>query len=193
MHGVVTLSRVGKRPIDIPQGISVSFKAPVVEVRGKLGSLSRRLPSSIVVDVKGNQVFVINQSGDEQKKALHGLTRTLIANMVSGVTHGYSRELELQGVGYRAQAQAGKLNLQLGFSHPVGFELPNGVTATVEANTKILLKGADKELVGLTAASLRGIRPPEPYKGKGIRYLGEVISLKQGKTAGGGGTAGGAK
>lgn len=193
MHGVVTLSRVGKRPIDIPQGAGVSFKAPVIEVRGKLGSLSRRLPSSIAVDVKGNQVFVINQSVSEQKKKLHGLTRTLIQNMVLGVTHGYSKELELQGVGYRAQAQGGKLNLQLGFSHPVEFELPKGITGTVEANTKILLKGADKELVGLTAAGLRGIRPPEPYKGKGIRYLGEVIRLKQGKTAGGSGTSGGAK
>ena len=181
------MSRVGKKPIKLTAGVKVSFKAPVVEVVGKLGTLKRQLPSSIKVDVKGDEVLVIDSDKSGDSKSLHGLTRSLIKNMVSGVATGYSKELELQGVGYRAQVQGSKLNMQLGFSHPVEFLLPQGISATVDANTKISLKGADKELVGLTAARLRKIRPPEPYKGKGIRYLGEQITLKQGKTAGAGG------
>jgi large subunit ribosomal protein L6 len=181
------MSRVGKKPIKIPQGVKVTFKAPVVEVGGKGGNLKKTLPSTISVEVKGDEVHVLNNSDDATKKSLHGLSRTLIANMVLGVTDGYKKELELQGVGFRAAAQGSKLNMSLGFSHPVEFPLPQGITAAVEANTKITLKGADKELLGLTAANLRKVRPPEPYKGKGIRYLGEKITLKQGKTAGAGG------
>ena len=181
------MSRVGKKPIKIPQGVKVNFKAPLLEIGGKGGNLKKDLPPSIAVEVKGDEVLVVNKSTSAAKKALHGLYRTLINNMIIGVTQGYQKELELQGVGYRAQAQGNKLTMQLGFSHPVEFPLPQGVQATVEANTKILLKGADKELLGLTAARLRKIKPPEPYKGKGIRYAGEHISLKQGKTAGAGG------
>jgi large subunit ribosomal protein L6 len=181
------MSRVGKKPIKIPQGVKVAFKAPMIEVGGKGGNLKKEIPSSLNVEVKGDEVTVVNKSTDPGKKSLHGLYRTLINNMVHGVTTGYSKELELQGVGYRAQAQGNKLTMSLGFSHPVEFPLPQGITAAVEANTKIILKGADKELLGLTAARLRQIRPPEPYKGKGIRYQGEKITLKQGKTAGAGG------
>lgn len=179
------MSRVGKKPIKIPSGVTVSFKAPVVEVSGKLGKLNRHVPSSIKVEVKGDEATITNT--DPATSNLHGLTRSLVANMILGVTQGYSKELELQGVGYRAQVQGQKLNMTLGFSHPVEFPLPTGISATVDANTKIMLKGADKELLGLTASRLRKIKPPEPYKGKGIRYVGEVITLKQGKTAGAGG------
>jgi len=181
------MSRVGKKPIKVTSGVKVSFKAPIVEVSGKVGTLKRNLPNSIAVDVKGDEVHVVNKSADPDKRSLHGLSRTLIANMIQGVAEGYSKNLELQGVGYRAQAQGSKLTMQLGFSHPVEFPLPTGISASVDGNTKITLKGADKELVGLTAARLRKVRPPEPYKGKGIRYAGEVITLKQGKTAGAGG------
>ena len=181
------MSRVGKRPIKLPQGVKVAFKASVVEVQGKGGTLKRTLAPTIGVEVKGDEVHVVNNSPDSAKRALHGLSRTLIQNMVSGVTTGYSKDLELQGVGYRATVQGSKLNMSLGFSHPVEFILPQGITATVDANTKISLKGADKELLGLIAAKLRKVRPPEPYKGKGIRYVGEKITLKQGKTAGAGG------
>ncbi len=181
------MSRVGKKPIKVPAGVKIHFAAPLVEVTGKGGKLSRPLPPSISIEMKGEEVFVLNNSAVPEKKALHGLSRTLISNMIAGVTTGYQKDLELQGVGYRAQVQGSMLNIQVGFSHPVAFPLPQGITATVEANTKIALKGADKELLGQTAANLRKIKPPEPYKGKGIRYQGEVIVLKQGKTAGGSG------
>ena len=184
------MSRVGKKPVKIPSGVKVTAQAQAVEVSGKGGKLQRRVPPSIKIEIKGDEVSVLNISDDPDKRSLHGLTRTLIRNMVVGVTEGYTKELELQGVGYRAQAQGNRLTLQLGFSHPVEFPLPQGISVTVDANTKIILKGPDKELLGLTAAKLRKIRPPEPYKGKGIRYVGEVISLKQGKTAG---AAGGSK
>ena len=182
------MSRVGKRPIKIVQGVKVSFKAPVVEVSGKVGTLKKKLPPAMHVEVKGDEAHVLNKSTADNASALHGLARTLISNMVFGVSQGYSKELELQGVGYRATVQGSKLSLLLGFSHPVEFPLPAGISAAVEANTKITLKGADKELLGQTASNLRKVRPPEPYKGKGIRYLGEQITLKQGKAAGAGGT-----
>jgi len=178
------MSRVGKKPIKIVQGAKISFNAPVIEVSGKQGNLKKTLPASLAVEVKGDEAMLVNRSTDPEKKALHGLYRTLIQNMVHGVVTGYSKDLELQGVGFRAQVQGSKLTMTLGFSHPVEFPLPQGISATVDANTKISLKGADKELVGLTAARLRKVRPPEPYKGKGIRYQGEHITLKQGKTAG---------
>jgi len=180
------MSRVGKKPIKLASGVKVAFKAPTIEVSGKNGTLKKVLPSSVKVEVKGEEVLVTADASANQPN-LHGLSRTLIANMIHGVAVGYTKDLELQGVGYRAQAQGQKLTMQLGFSHPVEFPLPQGIQASVEANTKISLKGADKELLGLTAAKLRKVRPPEPYKGKGIRYAGEVITLKQGKTAGAGG------
>jgi len=178
------MSRVGKKSIELPAGVKVAFHAPVVEVSGKLGALKKELPKDIQVEVKGTTVSVVNKSQNDGARSLHGLSRTLISNMVHGVATGYSKQLELQGVGYRAQVQGSKLTLQVGFSHPVEFPLPTGISAAIEANTKITLKGADKELLGLTAANLRKIKPPEPYKGKGIRYAGEVIQMKQGKAAG---------
>ncbi len=181
------MSRVGKKPIKIPAGVKVGFTKQVVEVSGKGGNLKKDIPAGIRVDVKGDEALVVNASNEDSKRSLHGLCRTLVQNMVVGVTDGYKKELELQGVGYRAQVQGTKLTMTLGFSHPVEFPLPTGISAAVDANTKITLKGADKELLGLTAARLRKIKPPEPYKGKGIRYVGEQITLKQGKTAGGGG------
>lgn len=178
------MSRVGKRPIKLEQGVKVQYTAPVVEVSGKGGKLRRELPQNISVETKGDQVVIVNKGTSASSKALHGLSRSLIQNMVVGVSQGYTKQLELQGVGYRANVKGQILNLSLGFSHPVEFDLPQGVTATVEANTKITLKGADKDTLGVTAAKLRKVRPPEPYKGKGIRFAGEKITLKQGKTAG---------
>lgn len=178
------MSRIGKKPIKVAAGVKVSYAKPVLEVSGKGGSLKRTIPPSIGVEVAGDTITVKNLSDDPDVRALYGLNRTLIANMIKGCAEGYTKQLELQGVGYRAQAAGPKLTMQLGFSHPVEFPLPPGITAAVEANTKITLKGADKDLLGVTAAKLRKVRPPEPYKGKGIRYVGEVITLKQGKTAG---------
>jgi large subunit ribosomal protein L6 len=171
-------------PIKVVGGVKVSFQKPLLEVSGKGGSLKRELPPSIQLVIQGDEIQVKNTSDDPELKNLHGLSRTLVANMIRGCGEGYSRQLELQGVGYRAQAQGNKINLQVGYSHPVEFVLPTGISASVEANTKITLKGADKDLLGVTASRLRKVRPPEPYKGKGIRYAGEVITLKQGKTAG---------
>ena len=184
------MSRVGKKPIKIPSGVKVSFNAPFVEVSGKVGTTKKEVPRTISIEVKGDELSVINISDDPDKQELHGLWRTLVQNMVNGAIIGYSRELELQGVGYRAAVQGNKLTLQVGFSHPVEFNLPQGISASVEANTKIVLKGADKELVGLIASRVRKVKPPEPYKGKGIRFSGEVIQLKQGKTAGAAGAGG---
>ncbi len=181
------MSRVGKKPIKLPAGVKVSFNAPTVEVSGKLGKLSRQLPKALKVEVKGDEVQVVNHSTNPGDRSLHGLWRTLIQNMAQGVAEGFTRNLELQGVGYKAQTQGQMLNLSLGFSHPVEFPLPQGISAAIEANTKITLKGADKELLGQIASNLRKLKPPEPYKGKGIRYAGETITLKQGKTAGAGG------
>lgn len=176
------MSRVGKRPIKVAQGAKVSYKAPVLDISGKAGALKLTVPHPLKVEVAGDEIRVSNPS--DHHRSLHGLYRTLISNMIKGVTEGYTKRLELQGVGYRAQTKGDILNLSLGFSHPVDFKLPAGIKAAVEASTKITLTGADKDLLGVTAARIRKIRPPEPYKGKGIRYEGEVITLKQGKVAG---------
>ncbi|NDG28428.1 MAG: 50S ribosomal protein L6, partial [Proteobacteria bacterium] len=159
----------------------------VIKVSGPLGSLSHKLRSEISSKLENNILTFEVVKPTKESSALFGLSRALVQNMVIGVTEGYKKELELQGVGYRAQAQGSKLNMTLGFSHPVEFQLPAGISAQVENNTKVILKGADKELLGFIAANIRKIKPPEPYKGKGIRYLGEKISLKQGKAAGAGG------
>jgi large subunit ribosomal protein L6 len=181
------MSRVGKRPIKVPSGVKVTINGQHVEVAGKGGKLGRDLPQNIKVAVTGDTVNVTTSgSNDPKVGALHGLWRSLLQNMITGVTDGYTKTLELQGVGYRAQVKGSEIALSLGFSHPVDFPLPTGIKAAVEANTKITLSGADKDLLGSTAAKLRKVRPPEPYKGKGIRYQGEQITLKQGKAAGGG-------
>jgi large subunit ribosomal protein L6 len=182
--------------IDVPSGVKVGYDQRVVTVKGPKGELSLRCAEPIDVKVEGASVSVTRPNDDKRSKQLHGLTRTLIANMVLGVTAGFSKQLDIVGVGYRAQAQGKKLNVSVGFSHPVVVEPPEGIDIKVEGTTKIVVSGADKQMVGQLAAQIRAIRPPEPYKGKGIRYEGERVRRKlgkAGKTAGAAGGAGGKK
>lgn len=176
------MSRIGKLPITIPSGVEVKVgDGNLVTVKGPKGTLERQLSAEINVAVEDNQVVVTRPSDLKKHKALHGLTRTLVANMVEGVTNGFSKVLEINGVGYRAQKQGKKLILSLGYSHPVEMEDPEGIESTVDGN-KIIVRGIDKEKVGQYAAEIRLKRPPEPYKGKGIKYENEVIRRKEGKT-----------
>lgn len=176
------MSRIGKRPIEIPQGVKVVLSDSTVTVQGPKGTLSRKIVSGINVLV-GDKEIVLSKENDSLKTSgAYGLTRTLISNMVTGVTKGFERALEINGVGYRAEAKGDVLNLSLGYSHPVNFPLPQGITVEVEKMTKMVVKGIDKELVGQTAAKIRSFRGPEPYKGKGIKYADEVILRKAGKT-----------
>jgi len=177
------MSRIGKKPIVIPAGVKVALNGQAVKVEGPKGRLERQLHDQVDVSIEADQILVAPknlQSGS----ALQGLTRTLVANMVEGVTKGFSKSLEINGVGYRAELKGPVLNLALGYSHPIEYPLPAGVTAEVEKQTKITLAGIDKELVGATAAKIRSFRPPEPYKGKGIKYADERIVRKAGKTGG---------
>lgn len=175
------MSRIGRMPVAVPAGVSVNVSDRDVRVKGPKGELGIRLAMPINVMVEGNTVTVSRPNEEKRSRQLHGLTRTLIANMVDGVTKGFSRNLEIVGVGYRAQMQGKKLALQLGFSHPVVVQPPAGITITVEGTNKISVSGADKQSVGQVAAQIRDIRPPEPYKGKGIRYEGERVRRKLGK------------
>ena len=176
------MSRIGKAPIDVPGGVDVSIADGTVTVKGPNGTLSRVVPGEIVVRQDGTTLLVERPNDERQNRALHGLTRTLMANMVQGVTGGFSKELEIVGVGYRAEAQGpGKIRLALGFSHPVIVEAPTGVTFEVPQPTRVIVKGIDKEKVGQVAANIRSIRKPEPYKGKGVRYAGERVLRKAGK------------
>jgi large subunit ribosomal protein L6 len=174
------MSRVGKRPVAIPSGVTVERRGSDVEVKGPKGSLSERIPASIDVRVENGEVVLARQDDRQPTRAAHGLARALVANMVRGVTQGFTRELEIQGVGYRAEASAQTLKLSLGFSHPVNVPVPAGLKVSVAEN-KIRIEGADKHLVGQFAANVRGLRPPEPYKGKGIRYVDEQVRRKVGK------------
>ncbi|HEY5095838.1 MAG TPA: 50S ribosomal protein L6 [Candidatus Eremiobacteraceae bacterium] len=175
------MSRIGRAPINIPSGVDIALRERAVTVKGPKGELSLTLADPMEVRIDGSVVTVMRPDDAQRNRQLHGLTRTLIANMVGGVTKGFTRLLEIQGVGYRAQMQGGKLNLQLGFSHPVVVEPPAGLTISVEGTNKITVSGADKQAVGQLAAQIRGIRPPEPYKGKGIRHEGEYVRRKLGK------------
>jgi large subunit ribosomal protein L6 len=178
------MSRVGKEPITIPTGVDVSVEGRRVVVKGPNGTLEHRSPETITVSRDGDTLVVTRPDDERENRALHGLTRSLVHNMVVGVSQGFSRELEIVGVGYRAQAQGpSKLELQVGFSHPVRFEAPEGVTFEVPQPTRIVVRGADKQLVGQVAADVRKCRPPEPYKGKGIRYVDEHVQRKAGKSA----------
>ncbi len=178
------MSRIGRMPIQVPQGVQVEVNRNLVTVRGPKGTLSRELHPDMKIDQNDGTILVSRPTESRMHRSLHGLTRTLVANMVAGVTAGYTRRLEISGVGYRAQ-QAGKsLVLQLGYSHPVAVEPPDGVTLTAETPTRIVVSGIDKELVGETAARIRRVRPPEPYKGKGIRFSEEQVRRKVGKTGG---------
>jgi large subunit ribosomal protein L6 len=175
------MSRVGRLPIGIPAGVEVKISDGVIRVKGPKGSLERVVHSEMRVALEGDRIVVTRQSEDRFHRALHGLTRALIANMVHGVTKGYQIDLEIQGVGYRVQKQGANLLLQVGFSHPVEIVPPAGVTLEAPAPNRIAVGGIDKELVGQTAASIRAIREPDPYKGKGIRYAGERVRRKPGK------------
>jgi large subunit ribosomal protein L6 len=178
------MSRVGKEPIAIPSGVDVTLEGRRVIVKGPNGTLAHQAPEAITVSREGDTLVVGRPDDERESRALHGLTRSLVHNMVVGVSQGFSRELEIVGVGYRAQAQGpSKLELQVGFSHPVRFEAPEGVTFEVPQPTRIVVRGADKQLVGQVAADVRKSRPPEPYKGKGIRYADEHVQRKAGKSA----------
>ncbi|MDQ6779771.1 MAG: 50S ribosomal protein L6 [Candidatus Eremiobacteraeota bacterium] len=175
------MSRIGKMPVNLPSGVAVAVAERTVTVKGPKGELGLAYARPIQVKVDGSVVTISRPDDQKRHRELHGLTRTLIANMVTGVTKGFSRNLEIQGVGYRAQLQGKNLNLALGFSHPVVFPAPPGIDIKVEGTTKIQISGADKQQVGQVAAQIRSIRPPEPYKGKGIRYEGEHVRRKLGK------------
>jgi large subunit ribosomal protein L6 len=175
------MSRIGKLPVDIPKGVTVSVAGSRVSVKGPKGELHRTMHGDIGVTVEGEKVVVSRPSDEANHKALHGLSRTLIANMVEGVTKGYSKQLEITGVGYKAEPKPYGLVLSLGFSHPIEYRAPAGIKLTAPQPTQVVIEGADKEMVGQVAAELRSLRPPEPYKGKGIKYAGEVIRRKAGK------------
>ncbi len=178
------MSRIGNNPITVPAGVTVSVADGVATVKGPNGTMSRIIPDGITLEQSGDVLNVSRVNDETQYRSLHGLTRTLIANMVIGVTDGWSKELEIIGVGYRAASGGpGVLDLALGFSHPVKFTAPEGITFEVPLPTRVIVKGADKEAVGQVAASIRKIRKPEPYKGKGVRYLGERVVRKAGKAA----------
>lgn len=176
------MSRIGKMPIDIPSGVKVEIKGQEVSVTGNKGSLVRTVRPEIELKIEGNQIIVEAESTEKKVNAFKGLTRSLVNNMVIGVDQGFKKVLVIEGVGYRASASGNKLTLSVGFSNPVEFELPKEVSGTVDNNTKIVLESIDKEALGLTAAQIRDIRKPEPYKGKGIRYEDEYIQRKAGKT-----------
>ena len=176
------MSRIGKKPIEIPAGVKVAVSGNTVTVEGK-AKLSLNLPPHVEVEVADNKVLVKQASEAREAGAMHGLARSLINNMVIGVTAGFKKELQIVGVGYKAALQGSKLNLSLGYSHPIVYQIPEGVKVTLVEN-KIVIEGADKQLVGETAAEIRRFRSPEPYKGKGIRYVDERIVLKEGKSVG---------
>jgi large subunit ribosomal protein L6 len=178
------MSRIGKRPIPLPQGVEVTIEGNRVAVKGPLGTLEREFPEGVTIEKQDAVLLVHRRSDEPRDRALHGLSRTLLNNMVVGVTQGFAKGLEIVGVGYRAAKQGRKLTLTIGYSHPVEIEPPEGVEIEVPAPTKIVVKGADKEKVGHLAAYIRSVREPEPYKGKGIRYEGEVIRRKAGKAGG---------
>lgn len=176
------MSRVGKLPINIPKGVSVGIEDLTLTVKGPKGTLSRSVPSDLDFELEETVLKIKRQDDSIRARSIHGLMRALIFNMVHGVSQGFVRALEIQGTGYRADVQNNVLNLSLGFSHPVLFPMPEGITATVEKQTTIRLEGIDREVLGQTAARIRMLRPAEPYKGKGVRYVGEFIHRKAGKT-----------
>lgn len=177
------MSRIGKQPVGIPKGVEARMDARTLHVKGPGGDLTQDVHEAMTVKVEDGEIVVTRPSDSKQHKALHGLTRSLIANMVMGVTDGFSKELEIRGVGYRADLKGKGLTLTLGFSHPVEYQAPDGIDLEVPEQTRVVVKGADKQLVGQVAAEIRAFRPPEPYKGKGIRYKDEAVRRKAGKTA----------
>ncbi|AMA74412.1 MULTISPECIES: 50S ribosomal protein L6 [Aneurinibacillus] len=176
------MSRIGKKPVAIPAGVDVKLDGTTLTVKGPKGTLTRTLHDDITVKVEGNEIIVERPSDNKMHRALHGTTRSVIANMVEGVTNGFSKTLELVGVGYRASKSGKNLTLNVGYSHPVEITPEEGIEFEVPAQTQIIVKGIDKERVGQVAAEIRAVRKPEPYKGKGIRYQGEHVRRKEGKT-----------
>jgi large subunit ribosomal protein L6 len=177
------MSRIGRRPIELPAGVLVAVSPGRVQVNGPLGELTQAVPARMQIEKTDSQIVVTRPTERGEDRALHGLTRTLIANMVDGVTKGFEKRLEIQGVGYRAQLKGTDLELAVGYSHPVTVRPRQGITFEVPAPTQIVVRGIDKQMVGQTAAEIRKVRPPEPYKGKGIRYEGEQVRRKVGKRA----------
>jgi large subunit ribosomal protein L6 len=176
------MSRIGKRPLPVPQGATVRVDGSRVSVKGPKGELTRMVHEELKVRLEGNQILVERPSDEAKHKALHGLFRTLLKNMLEGVTQGYAKTLEIQGVGYKAEVRPPGIRLTVGFSHPVDYPAPPGIKLSVDNNVLVKVEGPDKELVGQVAAEIRKVRPPEPYKGKGIRYQGEHVRRKAGKT-----------
>jgi len=177
------VSRIGRRPIEVPAGVSVAVSPGRVQVNGPLGELSQQVPARMTIEQKEGTIVVTRPTDRGPDRSLHGLTRTLVANMVEGVTKGFEKRLEIQGVGYRAALRGTALELAVGYSHPVVIEPRDGITFEVPTPTEVVVKGIDKQAVGQTAAEVRKVRPPEPYKGKGIRYRGEYVRRKVGKRA----------
>jgi large subunit ribosomal protein L6 len=176
------MSRIGRLPVEIPAGVDVKLNGNEVTVKGPKGTLTQVFHPDMVIEREGNEILIKRKTEQKKDKALHGLTRSLLKNMVVGVTEGFSKTLEINGVGYRAQKQGNKLILTLGYSHPVEMTEPAGITIDVPAQNQIIVKGIDKQAVGEVAAKIREKRPPEPYKGKGVKYANEVILRKEGKT-----------
>ena len=177
------MSRIGRRPVPLPKGVTAQIAGHRITVKGPKGELGRSIHPDLSVTIEEIGVVVRRPSEENRHKALHGLTRTLIANMVEGVTKGFQKALEIQGVGYKAEPKGAEIQLLVGFSHPVRYKPPEGIKIAIENNTLVKVEGMDKELVGQVAAEIRAVRPPEPYKGKGIRYQGEQVRRKAGKTA----------
>ncbi len=175
------MSRIGKLPVHIPDGVEVKIENNLVSAKGPMGNESVQIREEIEVKIDGKEIILTRKNDDRKSRSLHGLSRTLVQNVVTGVKDGFTKKLEIQGVGYRAQMQGSAINLQLGYSHPIVIEPPQGIKIAVEANTKITVTGSNKQMVGDVAAQIRSKRPPEVYKGKGIRYEGEFVRRKAGK------------
>ena len=178
------MSRIGQSPILIPEGVKISLDDSQIKVSGSNGSLEFNYRKEMIISQNDDQITVERSSDSREQKSLHGTTRQMIYNMVIGVSKGFSKELEIIGVGYQVQVQGSRLHLQLGFSHDIYFDMPDGIKVTTNSRTEVKVEGIDKQLVGAVAAKIRSFRPPEPYKGKGIRYKGEQVRSKQGKTVG---------
>lgn len=178
------MSRIGRLPISVPGGVTVTVEGQSVKVKGPKGELAHKVPAGISVEKTDNTLNVSRASEETNHKSLHGLTRSLIANMVEGVTKGYQKQLEITGVGFKAEVRPYGLQLSLGFSHTIEYKAPTGIKLTAPVPTQVVIDGSDKALVGQVAAEIRGLRPPEPYKGKGIKYAGEIIRRKAGKAGG---------
>jgi len=176
------MSRIGRLPVPLPQGVTVTVGKAEIVVKGAKGSITTPLPGGITCKVEGGTANLSRRNDERQQRALHGLTRALLANAVKGVATGWSRDLDIQGIGYRANVQGKNVEFALGYSHPIIFPIPDGISVTVEKQTKVSVTGVDRQKVGQVAAEIRSLRPPEPYKGKGIRYMDEVIKKKVGKT-----------